>query len=127
MRVLRRIAAVLGALLGLVVLAAAGGGLWLRGDAGQRWLLDQLLGLGQPHAGSLAIGSLSTDLTSHLRIEAVVLRDAAGKELVGIDVIDADFSLRAILKKTLRVSRLRVEGLRADVTQTDAGVDLAQL
>lgn len=127
MRALRWILGVLGVLVLLVVVSAVAALVWLRAEPGQAWLLAQARALGKPHAGSLEIARLKTDLSSSLKLGGVVVRDAAGREIVGLDSLEVDFSLRALLKRTVRIHRVEVRGLRADLTVTEAGIDLAQL
>jgi autotransporter translocation and assembly factor TamB len=124
---LLRVVAALGVLVVLVLLSVAGVWIWLRTEAGQRWGLKQILALAQPEVGALSIDTLRTDLWTHLRLEGVRIHDAGGKELLGLDTIDAEFSLGGLFAGALRVSRVQVTGLRADLAITDAGLDIAGL
>lgn len=127
MKWLLRVVAALGVLVVLVLVSVAGVWIWLRTEAGQRWGLRQILALAQPEVGVLTIDTLSTDLWSHARLEGVRIHDASGKELLGLDTIDAEFSLGGLLAGALRVSRVQVTGLRADLAINDAGLDIAGL
>lgn len=116
-----------GSLLLALVLGLTGGLAWLRGAPGQAWLLTKVLAIAQPHAGSLEVARLRTDLLTQLVVEGVVLKDAQGKELAGCDAISLDFRLDAVLKRTVVVRRAQVRGLRADLRLDDAGLDIAEI
>ncbi len=79
------------------------------------------------HEGALEIATLHTDVLSSARLEGVVLRDGTGKELLGVDAVEVDFSLRGLLTRTVRVSRVEAVGLRMDASQDERGLDLARL
>lgn len=118
---------VLGAVLGLPPLVLGGVVLGLRSEAGQAWAVRRVVDLIQPADGTLTVASVRTDLWSTLRIEGISLRDRSGKELAGADVLDADFSLRELLHRRVRVLRLTGEGLRGDITMDDRGIDISRV
>lgn len=118
---------VLGGILVVPPLGVGGLLLGLRSTAGQAWVIERVIALVQPAEGLLTVRSVRTDLWSTLRIEGVSLRDRSGKELAGLDVAQADFSLREILAGRVRVSRLSGEGLRGDITIDSRGVDIANI
>lgn len=126
-RLLAGLFGLLGLLLVLLLIAVFSALSWLRGEEGSAFLLAEVLQRVQPHEGSLEVATLRTDLTSNLRLEGVVLKDDAGRELAGLDSIELDYGLGALLRKTLVVHRVQAAGVRAELRQTDEGLDIATI
>lgn len=118
---------VLGVVVGLPPLLVGAVVLTARSAPGQAWVVEQVIALIQPPEGRLSVRSVRTDLWSTIRIEGVSLRDRSGKELAGLDVAEADFSLRELLSGRVRVSRLHADGLRGDLTIQDGAIDVATI
>jgi autotransporter translocation and assembly factor TamB len=94
--------------------------LWLRTDAGNDWLLRQVLPLLQPKAGQLEVGRLRTDVWGRVRLEDVELSDPEGAPLIRVASADAEVALQSLVGRVVPVRALRIEGL--DITVADPSV-----
>lgn len=94
--------------------------LWLRTEAGNDWLLGQVLPLLQPTAGRIEVGRLRTDVWDRVAVEDLVVRDPEGVALIRVGRLDADVALQSLVGRVAPVRSLRVEGL--DVQLDDPAV-----
>ena len=127
----RWIGRALGAL-GALPLGLGGAGLlYLRTPAGNELIRTQtesfvtsVMGEGQ-----LTIGQLSTDLFTRLDLGAVKLSDGAGREVIGIDTVRAEFGLWPLLKRrAVAVRGLDIIGARVDLQVDESGaLDLSRM
>lgn len=126
LKILRWALRILVILVAVLALAVGGAVLWARSAPGQRWILTHVLSAAQPREGSLHIDGLHTDLWTYLRLEGVSIRDRLGTELVGLDLLDASLDI-TILRRAVTVPALTVDGLHADLSMTNDGLDIAGL
>lgn len=126
-RWLRRGLAVLAVAVGGLAAALLAGGLWLRSEAGNRYLLSRLLPLVQPDRGAIEVASLSTDLLGHLELRGVRLVDETGAEWLAVERATADYSLGGLLGRVLVVDRVELLGVRAPLRGPDGCRDPAAL
>lgn len=109
---MRRVAIAMLVVLGMVVVVSIATYGWVCTPSGNAWVLEEALARIAPENGSLTIGKLDTDVMTHIRVEDVSLRDSAGVEHVGADVIEAWFSLGGLPGKVIVVRRLEIHGTR---------------
>ena len=109
--------ALLGPLLLALALVALGATAvaWLRTEAGNDWLLAELLPKVQPPNGRVELASLRTDLFTHAEATGFAIRDAKGTELLGADSVQVSFSAQSLLARTLPVSNLEISGFRLNL------------
>lgn len=108
--------------LGIVLLG--GGVLWLRSDAGNAFLKDQVLTNAAPAIpnGSLSIDGLETDLFTGISLKGVRLADAQGRPLVAADAVVLGYNLRHITDKRVDVTELTLDHPVIDVGADEQGV-----
>lgn len=116
LRRLGRVGGALGALLGALLLGALVFLLWVGGtDAGNRWLLDELLTLAAPPAGRIEVDGLRTRLLGGASLDGVRVYDRSGHELYGADHLDVRWRLGGLAGGKLVLSSVTAEGLRVDL------------
>src|SRR5262245_8589401 len=99
-RMWRRVARVLVALFALLVLAVGAALLTLRTD----WARDQVRGilvaqLGAKLRGTIQVERLEGDLLDAVTLRGVVVRDAAGREVLRADSLTVDYRLLPLLDR----------------------------
>lgn len=100
---------------------------WLRSEPGSTWLVQQVVTRAQPRRGSLEIASLRTDLSSTLRLDGVVLKNEAGRELAACDRVELRYGLGGLLRGAFVVQHASVHGLRADLSLIDGDLDVVSI
>jgi hypothetical protein len=89
----------------------------------QRYILDfaeQQLGI--VLQGKCSIHSFSTNLTSHIRIDKIVLQDRSGHgDSIAISSLKAHFSLLSLFQKKIHVDNVSIERLDAFLTVAPSG------
>lgn len=126
-RWLRRGLVALAVAVGALALAVLAGVLWLRGEAGNRYLLSRLLPLVQPDRGAIEVESLSTDLFGRLELRGVRLVDETGAELLAVELATADYTLGGLVGRVLVVDRVELLGVRAPLWSPEGCRDPAEL
>jgi hypothetical protein len=109
-RWLRHVGRGLGVVAGVAVLAGVGGVLWLRSDAGNRFLLNAALQLAAPARGSLTASHLETDLFHHLVLHDIALRGPDGGLVAGVESLDITYDLGGLFGRRVRVDGLTLTG-----------------
>ncbi len=120
-RVLRTMARVLlwtaPVLVALVALVGGAAFVWLRTDAGNAWLLGQVLSRIQPTAGAIEADGLRTDLLHHLTLTGVRVRAPDGAALVTVAEADAAVDTLGLLGLELPVDTLTLTGVVVDLPE----------
>ncbi len=113
------------ALLAIAVLTVvAGATLALRSEAGRAWTTARVEhALRASLAPDVALGLHGLRLTplGQLRLDSLSLRDASGTEVLRLDGLRVDFSLRALLDRELHLSQVTVERGSLDLVQDATG------
>jgi hypothetical protein len=106
-RILRGVFISLAVLAGLCVVLIVGAWLWVRSDAGQRYVLDRLRQeLGSRAGVEIEASRLSGSLLSSLRLEGVTLRACEQKLRVSAASATIDFSIVSIVRGAPRVAMI---------------------
>jgi hypothetical protein len=89
----------------------------------QRYILDFAeRQLGVILQGRCSIHSFSTNLTSRIKIEKIVLQDSCGHgDSIAISSVNAHFSLLALFQKKIHVDKVTIERLNAFLTVAPSG------
>ncbi|MFT7519772.1 MAG: hypothetical protein ACI9MC_001916, partial [Kiritimatiellia bacterium] len=114
----------------LVVVGLGGCVVFLLTPPGQYLLQRQVVGLvdGTLSEGHLEVGQLETDLVSRVVLTDVALKDGAGRVVVGVDHVQADVDLLALLWGEVHLSKLALTGLHGDLQNDDASqLDVARM
>ncbi|NCA81440.1 MAG: translocation/assembly module TamB [Opitutae bacterium] len=98
----------------LALLAGAAGAFLLRSAAGARWLAARLAAREPRFAGQVAGGSL----WNGLRLRDLSWRDGAGR--FSLDSFEAAWSLAFWPRPSIRIQRLRADGLQIETTAADS-------
>lgn len=116
-RLARRAGLALLIVTGGVVALGVGSLVFLGTRKGNELLLDLLLDQAPRFVpnGSLAVEDLHFKPWTYLELDGVSLRDAQGRELVGIDRLVVDYDLRGVLRRKLVVEELRLERPQVDL------------
>jgi len=110
-RVLKWVAAGLGALLLLATGAGLAGFLWLQGDQGKAWLARQIEDVAStPGEMELTIGRLEGRLPGHLRAKDIAVSDAEGTWLA-LATLELEWSPWQLLQGSLEIDGLRASGV----------------
>lgn len=103
--------------LGVAALGAGVGFAWLRSEAGNDWLLAQVLPRIQPEAGTIEVGQLRTDLLHHVELKGVRLRAPDGTVPIAVERVVADLDTQSLVARVLPVSRLEMTGVIVDLPE----------
>ena len=117
-RVARRVAVVAGG-----TLVAIGGVLgYLQTESGNEWLRGRIEArLNERMDGSAKLGLLRWSLLRGARVERVSLRDRAGAEVVGIQEVTVEPTLRLLARGQIGLSETVVRGVRLNLVQAEDG------
>ncbi|HVR62216.1 MAG TPA: hypothetical protein VMU50_09980, partial [Polyangia bacterium] len=113
---LGRVARVAGAVvLGLLALAAAAVSaafIYARTEVGREQVRQLVLGQARAHVPGLRIGHVGGDYVHDLILDDVSVVDDSGRTAVAVARLSARYDLLALLRHTVAVRELRVEGAR---------------
>jgi translocation and assembly module TamB len=107
----RRIGIGLSALFALLILAIAGGYLWLESESGRRMVARQVAGLSFDNGMKIDVGRIEGSIFGNMRIRDLALRDPKGVFLSAPEV-QLDYRPFAYLRKHLDVRALVVPAAR---------------
>lgn len=113
-----------------LALSAFSGWLWLRSEAGERFLSQQIQSAvnGALAEGSLSIGSLDTDLWGHIGLSDVVLADAQGVEVVRVGRADVRIRLIPLLtKQRLVLHQVYLDRPTVTLVSDERGLNIVRL
>jgi hypothetical protein len=128
-RILRRTGLALLALVGLVAVLLASTYLVLHTDWGREKVRVQLQKtLAGLLVGKVSVGRVEGDVLGDVTLRKLEIDDADGHPAVRVDALRVSFALFPLIGQTVKVDRLRVEGLRVDgATRADGSLNLAGL
>jgi autotransporter translocation and assembly factor TamB len=113
-------------LVGLAVVAGAV--LYARTDAGRERVRRLVLDEAHKSLPGLELGRIDGDYLHELRLVNVTVRDREGRAAIHADAIVARFDLRCLLRRTIVIDQLRVDGARVLARPAaDGRLNLAEL
>ncbi|MEW6431253.1 MAG: translocation/assembly module TamB domain-containing protein [Myxococcota bacterium] len=122
----RRVLAALAASLVLILLAPAGGWLWLQSDGGRAWLRGQVTAAVEDSlAGTLEFERL--DLEGNvLRLTGLKLYTPEGELVAEVASVTAELSLSALARQVVDLRRVELEAPRLYLKQDERGLNLSR-
>ena len=120
-RIARMIAWTIGLPLALGTLIVCAAILYARTDRGRETVRELALAQARKAVPGLQIGAIGGDYVHALSLRDVELRDDRGRPAVRIDRISARYSLAALVRRTVSVNELRIEGVTVEGRPDERG------
>ena len=108
---------------GLILLLAAGGALWLTQAPGERWLTGQVQTQLQAalHEGEVELGEVRLDGLRTLRVDGLVVRDGDHATALSVGSVEVKIDLWGALRGALHLDRVAVEGVTVHTATLEDG------